>query len=541
MAYKTISGTNGSLRINYTETVNESSHESTITVTSIQAMVDTNGTNVIIIPWGYVSLGGRTITLNELNQGTCANRNSYGSFTNIGSLSATFANNGTNSTGEFVLAAGTSESYFKVIYGNGYDEGNAYIPVGTHTFSLTPYVTNNISTITATNPTNLGSNCTININKSKASYTHTLAYSFNRSSWTTIVSKTSSTSYNWSTSGVASYFSTSAKQTVYLRCTTYNGNTSLGSSEISIEVRDTSTSKVNSVTITPINDNTTVNTWNTTSVDNGTGYIFLQGYSRLNISAAYSLSSGTSVRSVKVTVNGVTIQGATYSNGTITCTTTEPITDSGSVPVVVSLTDSRELTALKQATVSVYAYSKPYATAYDAHRYSTSVNTENKSGTNISAKASFSCTSVNGFNSVGCKVRYKAVGGTYGSLSSAVTLTNGATNYAKVNGSTTLSSSTSYAVQFIIYDSLNTQSTTPTIIEFTLPTSSVVIHSADGGNGIALGGYNTSNGADGYSRIELYLNTYLYNKLIIPSSMYGDSDPSPANAIVGQLYFQIID
>ena len=539
MGSLTINGSGGSLRINYNEVVNEEAHTSTITVTSIQAKVSTSKSNVMIIPWGYISFGGTTLTLNDANQGICANQNSYGSFTNIGSLSATVSNNGTTSTAQFVLAAGTGESTFNVAYGQGYVEGTANIPVGTHSFSLTPYVSNSVSTISANSPVSLGSTCTIRINAVKTSYRHTLAYSFDRSNWVTIVTKTSSTSVAWDTSTIASYFSDTSKRTVYIKCTTYNGDSSLGTNDIAVVVNDSAALNITSISVTPINDNTTVAGWNTDSVNHGNGYIFLQGYTRLSIQAQYTLSQGTSLQSVSININGVSYKNATFSNGTITYATAEPISDSGDIPIIVSAVDSRNVTAMESATVSIFSYSKPYATAYDAHRYSTAVNTKDNAGTNISAKATVRCTSINAYNSVAVKVRYKASGGSY--PSSTVTLTSGATNYKKINGTTVLSAAQSYVVQFIIYDALHTENSDPTTIEVIITTNSVTMHSADGGTGIAFGGYNTANTADGYSRIEMWLNTYFYNKIIIPDSMYGSEDPSPANAIVGQLYFQILD
>ena len=539
MGSLTINGSGGSLRINYNETVNESAGTSLITVTSIQAKVNTSNTNVLIIPWGYISLGGTTLTLNDANQGICANSNSYGSFTNIGSLSAVVTNNGTTSTAQFVLAAGTGESTFNIAYGPGYVEGTAGIPTGTHSFALTPYISNSVSTISATTPVSLGSTCTISINAVKTSYRHTLEYSFDRSNWTTIVSKTSSTSVSWDTSTITSYFSDTSKRTVYIKCTTYNGNDVLGTDDITVVVNDSAALNITSISVTPINDNTTVAGWNSDSISHGNGYIFLQGYTRLSIQAQYTLSQGTSLQSVSININGVTYRNATFSNGTITYATAEAVSDSGNIPIIVSAVDSRNVTAMESTTVSIYAYSKPYATAYDAHRYSSAVNTKDNAGKNISAKATVRCTSVNSYNSVGVKVRYKASGGSY--PTSTVTLTSGATNYKKINGSTVLSAEQSYVVQFIIYDALHTESTDPTTIEVIITTNSVTLHSADGGTGIALGGYNTANAADGYSRIEMWLNTYFYNKIIIPDSMYGSEDPSPANAIVGQLYFQILD
>ena len=53
-----------------------------------------------------------------------------------------------------------------------------------------------MSSVSATNA-NIGSASKITISRSNSSFTHTLQYSYNGTSFTTIVSKTSATTYNW--------------------------------------------------------------------------------------------------------------------------------------------------------------------------------------------------------------------------------------------------------------------------------------------------------------------------------------------------------
>ena len=90
------------------------------------------------------------------------------------------------------------------------------------------------STVSCTNG-NIGSNVTISISRKSSSFTHTLTYSFGSLSGT-IATKTNLTSVSWTLPDTF-YAETpnSNEKTGTITCTTYNGNTSLGSNTCSFK------------------------------------------------------------------------------------------------------------------------------------------------------------------------------------------------------------------------------------------------------------------------------------------------------------------
>lgn len=523
----TWTGTNGSVRVNYSESVNKSSETSTVTITSVQ-ISSSNWYGVSFYANGTISVNGVTVLTMNSSQGTnsawCGAQNTFYTLSNTTDVAqgVTVSNDGKGRTATISIGGYGGTSGFVAYCPESQYGGNIVCDASSKTINLTSYESDSPSTVSAVTPVTLGNSSRITITRAKTEYTHTLQYSFDNSSWTNIATNVT-TSYDFNTSTVVAYFSTLSARTCYIRCLTYKSGTYIGANTTSIYITASGSPTISSITVTPVNTNQVIKGWNS-------GNIFVQGYSTMSITVNYTVPYGASLSNCKIAVNGTTV-----SDGSATTFATQSvITEYGNIGVSATITDSRGNIVSGNTTITVYPYSRPYASVTSAIRCGSNVNVEDKqNGTNISAKATISYSSVNGYNTAVVKVRYKAAGGTY--PSSSTTLTSGNTNYVKINGSTTLSTTTSYIVQFVIYDSLHTESSDPTTVEVVIPTKSVTIHAKDGGAGIALGGYNTLNA------IELWLDTYLYGKLILPSSMYGTSAPSTSGAVVGQVYFQLID
>lgn len=370
----------------------------------------------------------------------------------------------------------------------------------------------------------LGSILQIRITRDSSAYVHQLDYIFGSGTMIRMANGVT-TSYNFDTSLVRDHFTSKTSDTMQLMCTTIDSTTNrvIGVNSANVIINAGGVPTINSITVTPINDNAVIRGWNN-------GNIFVQGYTKLQINVNCTAPYGATISSCRIVVNGQTVgesAATSFTAGT-------PIMDSGSVTISATVVDSRNNKTTGNTTINVYPYSRPYASVASAIRYSTNVNTEDKKGTNLSAKATIVSSSVNGNNVAYVKVRYKQSGGVY--PTSATTLTSGAANHVKINSSA-ISADASYVVQFIIYDKLNTESANPTTLEVIIPTNAVVLHSMNGGNGLGVGGYQTKSNA-----IQLFLDTYLSGKLVFESTAsYGTGAPSTSGAKNGQIYFQLID
>lgn len=529
----TFNGANGGVRLLYDESCSQTSQKSTITITDIQVRSTAIPSAASFILTFYIYLGDKTFTVSGYDTLRTIQPNTWTSMLQPSGFSASVNNDGKSSQTTTVRLAGGYESGVVGSSYPQYDQYNISPYSMTQTISLTNYLYNTASTITATSPVTLGSNCTITIRSQYASYAHLIQYSLNNSSWTDIQTitdnATSGKSITWSTNvnAIKNAMSSSSQITCYLRCRTYTSSaktTLVGDTTTSITIKASSAPTV-SLTVSANNsDNSTVNGWG----------LYVQGYTKINISTTCTPSIGASVARCQIYIGNALVSDTNGTNTTVTYNSSSAVTESGSIKVTATFTDSRGVSGTATQTITVYAYSQPYASSISAIRYSTNVNTENEDGTNISAKATIGYSSVNGRNSShGVYVRYRASNSS--TWSSNVSLTSGAANYAKINGNTTLSNTTSYIVQFLVYDSLHPVGTNPITYEVVIPTKSVVIHSRNGGGGVALGGYNNANA------IQLWLDTYLYGKMVLPNSMYGTGDPPSSGNVVGQVYFKLID
>lgn len=531
----TFNGSTGGVRLLYDETTSAASQKSTISITGIQVMSSAIPSAFPFMLAFYIYLGDKKFTVSGYDTLTTISPNTWTTVMTPAGFNATVNNDGKSSQTTTVRLEG---GYQTGVVGNTYPQYDQYniTPYSlSQTITLTNYQYNTASTISATSPISLGSNCTITIKSQYATYAHVVQYSMNNSSWTDIqtVTANATSGYNitWSTNvtAIKNALASSSQTTVYLRCRTYTSSaktTLVGDTTTSITVKATSAPTV-SITVSADNEsNSTVNGWG----------VYVQGYTKVNVTATCTPSIGASVARCQIYIAGSLVKDTNDNSTTVNYSTPIAMTESGSVKISATFTDSRGATGTAEKTVTVYAYSPPYASEVSAIRYSTNANVVNEDGTNISAKATIGYSSVNGKNTVHkVYVRYRL--STNAAWSAFKELESGKSSYVGINGTAALSNTSSYIVQFRVCDSLHPiDATTDVIIyEVVVPTRSVVLHSRNGGGGVALGGYNTQNG------IQLYLDTYLYAKLILPGGMYGTGNPPSSGNVVGQVYFKLID
>jgi len=174
---------------------------------------------------------------------------------------------------------------------------------------------------------------TVNISRAATTLVHTVQYSADNSSWTTIgTAKTSATSVTWSPAYSLINNIPGTSSTYYLRVITYNGSSATGSvgnivKTITVKVPNNSTTKptISSVTLTPYS-----------SLSSPFNTIFIQGYTRVR--AAISASGKYSAT---IANYALTVSGSTKSGSSSTQTMDSAVSVSGTVSVKVTVTDSR--------------------------------------------------------------------------------------------------------------------------------------------------------------------------------------------------------
>lgn len=235
----------------------------------------------------------------------------------------------------------------------------------------------------------LGSQITINITRYNSSFTHKVYYKpSNLSTWTTI-STSAGTSVSFTPAlSLASNAPKSTTLTLNLKIETYSGTTKIGSDatkSISVSIPSSVIPTVSAPVITRI-DNGVPSSWE----------VYVKVYSKLTIDVSGSGIYGSTIDRYEVTVDGETraTTGAAVTFG--------PFNTAGEKNISVISIDSRgRKSEAKSDTITVQDYAKP-TLILEAYRSDAEMNKSN-TGTYVTLKATYACSSCGGKNSITSK------------------------------------------------------------------------------------------------------------------------------------------
>lgn len=312
---------------------------------------------------------------------------------------------------------------------------------------------------------NVGSTQTINIARASSSFTHTLTYAIG-STTGTIATKTASTSVNWTIpESFYSLMPSSSFGYTTITCTTYNGNTAIGTSTKSFTVNVPSTIKPSIGSITAsIAGNSIAANWG----------VYVQGKSTTKI-AVSGCSAGTGSKIKSYTFSGNSLSRTISSVETSANATSGYLTSTGTLSYTVTVTDTRGRSASKTVTITSYPYSAPQFNSISAFRCDASGN-QSDSGQYIKFTYDANYSSCNGKNTISYAPKYKK--------STDATWTSLSLNASTHISTTTFDPSVSYQVQCVATDALSGTSTSNTIV---IGTQSRLFNVKADGTGIAFG------------------------------------------------------
>jgi hypothetical protein len=231
---------------------------------------------------------------------------------------------------------------------------------------------------------NYGSSVTINISRAHSKLTHTIRYNWNNNTGT-IVSQTTSTSYQWTVpNNFMNYIpnSTSTTGTIYID--TYNGTALVGTKSASLTTIVPDSVVPDFTNISHSEANSAV-----AALGLGSG-VYAQNLSKINISIVGATGAyGSTITSYKIVYDGV--------NYNAQSATTNTITNSGTRTISATVTDSRGRTKTKTVNVTVLTYSSPTITSFTVKRCN-SDGTDNNMGTYIKVTYGGSFSTLNSKN-----------------------------------------------------------------------------------------------------------------------------------------------
>lgn len=332
----------------------------------------------------------------------------------------------------------------------------AYQPGGTYTanaavtlYAIWKLSASTLSSVTST--VNIGSSGTASWNILNTAYTYKLEITCGSAPTVTVnvAANTSSASFTIPTTWY-SYFSNATSGTATAKLSTYNGSTLVGTSTKTFTVAVASSVKptISAFTVNPSSSNSTVNGWG----------VFVQGYSKANLSVTASAGTGASITSIAFSGVGV-------SKNSLETTAESPVlTISGSTSYTVTVTDSRGRTATSTATRYINPYANPAISKLEAVRCLSDGTQSDTEGTYLKARQTFTYSpvdkgttgsSITAKNSLSIKrvdyKRHDTSSWTTG-ISSAVS----GTSWSSVFGGGNIDIAYSYDVRLTVQDALGT-------------------------------------------------------------------------------------
>ena len=290
----------------------------------------------------------------------------------------------------------------------------------------------------------MGNAVTIYTNRKSSSFTHKLEILVNNVVKETFTSVGESKSW---TPAIATYAPLNTSGTTVsatIRCTTYNGNTQVG------------TAKTCSVTLTIPNNSTTkptasiaIEEANSTMISKAWG-IYVQGKSQLKVTLSGTAKYSASISSYSSSANGGSYSSTPYTTGLLN--------GSGTQYVKATAKDSRGFSSAEASqSYSVVAYSNPTITTASAVRSDSSGN-ESDEGTCLKYSFVASVSSVSNKNSAVYKLGYKK---STASSYTYVTIASSGYSLNKTNqilSGVTLDTNSSYDIIFTVQDAFITVS-----------------------------------------------------------------------------------
>ena len=354
--------------------------------------------------------------------------------------------------------SGTTALAIRLYSGSGSSRDQTY----TYSLAVDPAK----SLVSATSG-NIGSPLTISITRYSTTFTHTLKYTFLNASGT-IATKTSATSVTWTPDmSLCNQIPSATGGMCTITCETYNGNDLVGSSTYTATLY-----LPKWVQLEPQPGSFTVSPYNVGTKAESIA-AFVQGYSKAEISIntakiSTAKSYGATPKSYRFSFEGSSINTAPYRTGILTTAGTKKIT--------CYVTDTRGRTTSIDVEFTVHAYSAPKLSGVSIFRCN-SAGTAAEEGTYISAKGSFTFSSLGGANTATLQVRYGKNGeslGAYQSMSSGV---------AQILGEGYVLTDSTYVVELLLRDKLGLGVVYTDYID----TASVFFKANEGGTAAGLG------------------------------------------------------
>ncbi len=330
------------------------------------------------------------------------------------------------------------------------------------------------------------------ITRHSTAFTHLIKYQFGSASGT-IVSKSASFSsnVNWTIPmSLLNQIPNATQGTGKITCTTYNGNTVIGSSTLSLTVKAPSSVKPTVKSVSVSNSVTgdaapVIKSWG----------VYVAGFSCVSLSCSASGSYSSAIKSFSISGSYSSSNITPTSSGTLKLTT--PTLTAGYKTYKVLAKDSRgrQSDIVSSSKITVYSYSVPTISSFTVQR-------TDADQSKVKVKGIWSFSPVNGHNSVTAKLQYKV------SSETAWTTYGTITSGKETTLTTSFDTEKSYQFKLTVTDALS-KSASKTASTSTAP---VLLDFREGGKGLGVGKISESDS------LEVGLDAHFMNDVYIHDS-----------------------
>ena len=309
----------------------------------------------------------------------------------------------------------------------------------------------------------MGSKVTINLPRASSSFTHKLWYRPSGGAWVVIADDVA-TSYVWTVPDLATSIPNATGLKLEVDVETFSGSTKIGEKSVYM------TATVPTSVVPAISSIAASEATSGLAAKFGA---FVQGKSALNVVVTASGAKGSTITKYETVIQSVLYKDASFTSGIIT--------DSGTISIATTVTDSRGRTAKLTKNVTVLPYSPPAINSFSAWRI-TSNGAASDDGNRVAVKMNYAVASVGGKNDRTYRLKYKKSGDESFTQFASGTASTAYDNTQSFTSAPNISVDYAYVIRLEIADYFQTVAH-----EVQIPTAFTIMDFRNTGRGMAIG------------------------------------------------------
>lgn len=368
----------------------------------------------------------------------------------------------------------------------------------------------------------MGSKVTINLPRASSSFTHKVWYRPSGGAWVVIADNVA-TSYVWTVPDLATSIPNATGLKIEVDVETFSGSTKIGEKSVYM------TATVPTSVVPAISSVAASEATSGLAAKFGA---FVQGKSALKVVVTASGAKGSTITKYETVIQSVLYKDASFTSGIIT--------DSGTISIATTVTDSRGRTAKLTKNVTVLPYSPPAINAFAAWRI-TSSGSASDDGNRVAVKMNYAVASVGGKNDRTYSLKYKKSGDESFTQFASGTASTAYDNTQNFTSSPTISVDYAYVIRLEIADYFQTVAH-----EVQIPTAFTIMDFRNTGRGMAIGKVSEKDALEVAMDAEFTGNVTVNSKTLLDwlhpvGSIYQSTDSTDPSELFGGTWTRIND